>query len=66
MSFQNCVIFAQYVNQIAPYAQDFLPIKFFSIQVLIKNPRFQLPQNVPWTYDITRVISASTGINGVS
>ena len=31
-----------------------------------KNLCFQLPQIVPWTNEMTRVISASTGLNRVS
>ena len=62
---KNCVIFPQITYRIVSYARDFLPIKFLP-NVIFKTPCFQLPQNVPWTDEMTRVISASTGIGGVS
>ena len=43
----------------------YLYIKFF-FQYYFNKLIFQLPQNVKWADEITRVISAHTGINGVS
>lgn len=44
--------------------------RFFTKQVFFKCyfkiPCFQVPQNEPWTDEMTRVISASSGINGES
>ena len=61
----NCAIFPQIIRKIVPFAQHFLPIKFF-FKCGFKNLCFQLPQIVPWTDEMTRVISASTGLNEVS
>ena len=49
MSFKIAWLFPQFMDKIFLYPQDFLPIKFF----------FQ----VSWTDEMTRVISASRGIN---
>ena len=54
------MIFPQ-IFQIVPYAREFLPIKIFS-KYFLKNSCFHVPQNEPWTDEMTRVISASTGI----
>ena len=62
----NFVIFPQFKYQIVSYARDFPPVKFFFQIVTLKNSYFKLPQNVPWTDEITRVITANTGVNGLS
>ena len=62
----NFVIFPQFKYQIVSYARDFPPVKFFFKIVTLKNSYFKLPQNVPWTDEITRVITANTGVNGLS
>ena len=47
-----------------------IPLRLFTYEVFFKcyfkNPCFQLKQNVSWTNEMTCVISASAGINGVS
>ena len=35
-------------------------------QIYIKNPSFEQLQTVPWTDEMTHVISTAAGINGVS
>ena len=62
----NFGIFPQFKYQIVSYARDFPPVKFFFLNCYFKNSYFQLPQNVPWTDEITRVITANTGVNGLS
>ena len=60
-----CVILPQIRYQIVPYAWEFLPNKSY-FNVYIKNPCFRLQKNVPRIDEVTRVISAITGKNGVS
>ena len=54
-----------YLYQIVPYPRYFPPVELTE-SVNIANPCFQLPKNIKQTDKITRLISASTGINGVS
>ena len=61
MSFKFSWFSRKLYIKVVPYAKDSLPIKFY-----FKNPCFKLEQNVSWTDEITRVISASRGINRVS
>ena len=42
--------FSQILNDIVPYAQDFLPVEFYSNYFLNKLC-FQLLQNVMWTVE---------------
>ena len=48
--------------------ETFYLSSFFNNCFLIKkrNPCLQLPLNVPWTNEMRQVISASTGITGIS
>ena len=57
--------FPQIIYPIFSQAQDFLLIKFF-FNCYFKNPCSQLPQNVLWTDEISRVIIASTGKNAAT
>ena len=56
--------FHKLYNKLFHSLETFYPYFFFKSG--FKNLCFQLPQIVPWTNEMTRVISASTGLNRVS
>ena len=67
--------FTQYNLNLHDFPTDYrssfsIPLRLYTHQVFFscyfKNPFFQPQQNVLLTNEMTRMISASTGINGVS
>ena len=55
-----------WVNVKLFYTRETFHPSIFFFKCYFKSPCFQLQQNVLWTDQMTRVIIASTGINGVS